>query len=559
MSHSSVSQRGDTYAVYAPQRIAPYVEDHFADSEMVSLRLNQLQTIHHITDVVSHVDTLDAVYQEALFGMQRLLGVRRAALLLCDADRVMRFRAWSGVSPEYRSTVEGHSPWPPDDHDPQPILVSDAWKEPLLRAWHEHFVRENIRGVASFPLRYQGRLLGKFMVYYDQPHDFDTVEVRLAETIANQVAFATERQRVEDALRQANQQLTAWVAKLEQRTHEISLLNEMGDKLQTSMTLDDAYAVIADFTQALFATAQGALYILNPEHNLMEAVVAWGNLPHAGRRFPPDACWALRHGRACVMDESQRGLSCQHISTTDSHTYLCVPLLAQNETLGILHIELNPGAPALLHDDEGQFNEANEKLAVALADHAALALANLRLRETLRSQAIRDPLTGLFNRRYMEETLTREVHRAARRGTTLGIIMLDIDHLKHVNDSFGHQAGDAMLRALGEYLQNHTRGEDIACRYGGDEFILILPETPLSVLEQRADQLRIGITRLEIEHYRAMIGQVTLSAGVAIFPDHGLTGDAVLRAADTALYRAKTDGRNRIFTAGAADAPPARA
>ena len=121
------------------------------------------------------------------------------------------------------------------------------------------------------------------------------------------------------------------------------------------------------------------------------------------------------------------------------------------------------------------------------------------------------------------------------------------------------QPGDAMLRALGEYLQNHTRGEDIACRYGGDEFILILPETPLSVLEQRADQLRIGITRLEIEHYRAMIGQVTLSAGVAIFPDHGLTGDAVLRAADTALYRAKTDGRNRIFTAGAADAPPARA
>ncbi|MFZ1629601.1 MAG: GGDEF domain-containing protein, partial [Anaerolineae bacterium] len=187
------------------------------------------------------------------------------------------------------------------------------------------------------------------------------------------------------------------------------------------------------------------------------------------------------------------------------------------------------------------------------------ALANLRLRETLRSQAIRDPLTGLFNRRYMEETLTREVHRAARRGTTLGIIMLDIDHFKRFNDSYGHQAGDALLRALGSYLQERTRGEDIVCRYGGEEFTLILPETPLSVLEQRADQLRVGITRLQVEHYRAMIGPVTLSAGVAIFPDHGLTGDAVLRAADTALYRAKTEGRNRIFTAGAADAPPARA
>ncbi len=556
MSHSSVSQRGDTQVGRAPETPTPYVEDHLAHGEMVSLRLTQTQTIHRLTDVVGRADTLDAIYQEALVGMQRLLGVPRAALLLCDADRAMRFRAWSGISSEYRSTVEGHAPWAFDDNDPQPVLITDAGEEPTLSAWHDLFLRENIHGMAFFPLRRQGRLLGKFAVYYDQPHDFDAVEVRLAEIIANLVAFATERQRTEDALRQANEQLTAWVARLEQRTAEISLLNEMGDELQTSTALEDAYAVIAQFTQALFATSQGALYILYPENQRLEAVAAWGDLSHEQRQFPADLCWALRRGRACITDASQPGPFCPHADPSAGRVTLCAPLLVQNDILGILHFQLDQDASARLHDSEGQVYEATERLVVALADRAALALANLRLRDTLRSQAIRDPVTGLFNRRYLEETLTREVHRAARRGATLGIIMLDIDHLKHFNDSFGHQAGDAMLRALGQYLQDHTRGEDIACRYGGDEFILILPETPLLTLEQRAEQLRLGISRLQFEHDHVLIGPVTLSAGAAIYPDHGLTGEAVLRAADTALYRAKASGRNHIFTANAPATSP---
>ncbi len=524
-----------------------------ANGELVSLRLSQIQTIHRITDVVSRSGTLEDIYQEALQGIQQILGVRRAALLLYDAERIMRFSAWAGISAEYRSVVEGHSPWPPHETDPQPILVPDAWNEPMLHTWRELFQREGIHGLAFIPLRYQGRLLGKFMVYYDQPHSFDVAEVKLAETIANQVAFATERQRTEESLRQANDMLTQWVTQLQQRTREISLLNEMGDMLQVSLTIEEAYDVIARFTQALFDTPAGALYIHEPQYGLFEAAVTWGALPTAERIFTADACWALRRGRVYVVEDQRGGLPCRHISRAGARTYICAPLLAHNETLGVLHIEMQAsaadGASPCGPDDAPRLEGACAKLAMTLADHAALALANLRLRESLRSQAIRDPLTGLFNRRYLEETLAREVRRAARRNATLGVIMFDIDHFKQFNDAYGHQAGDAILRAIGSYLQSHTRAEDIACRYGGEEFTLILPEAPLTILMQRADQICAGITQLQVEYFRQMIGSITLSAGIAIYPDHGLSGEAVLRAADTALYRAKADGRNSVAVA----------
>jgi len=185
-----------------------------------------------------------------------------------------------------------------------------------------------------------------------------------------------------------------------------------------------------------------------------------------------------------------------------------------------------------------------------VADSVALALANLKLRETLRHQSIRDPLTGLFNRRYMEETLERETRRVARAQRPLGIIMLDVDHFKLFNDTFGHDAGDSLLREFGNFLRAHVRGEDVACRYGGEEFTLILPEASLEVTRQRAEHLRGDIKHLHAQYHDQPLGAVALSLGVAVFPDHGSTGEAVLKAADAALYRAKREGRDRVVVAG---------
>jgi diguanylate cyclase (GGDEF)-like protein/PAS domain S-box-containing protein len=168
--------------------------------------------------------------------------------------------------------------------------------------------------------------------------------------------------------------------------------------------------------------------------------------------------------------------------------------------------------------------------------------ANMLLQE----QAIRDPLTGLHNRRYLDETLPRELQRAERAGQPVGIIMLDIDHFKRFNDTYGHDAGDTVLRAVGAFLKEHTRGADIACRYGGEEFTLVLPGASLADTQQRAEELRAGIQTLAVQHGEQPLAQVTISLGVAVFPAHGTTAESLIRAADQALYQAKRNGRNRI-------------
>jgi diguanylate cyclase (GGDEF)-like protein len=217
--------------------------------------------------------------------------------------------------------------------------------------------------------------------------------------------------------------------------------------------------------------------------------------------------------------------------------YLCVPMMAHGEALGVLNLTLPEPGPA---------TETRQRLAMTVAEHIALSLANLKLHETLRSQSIRDPLTGLFNRRYMEESLEREMRRASRGRHPVGIIMLDLDHFKQFNDTFGHDAGDTVLREVGAILQRSIRGEDIACRYGGEEFTLILPEVSLLDAANRAEHLRETVRALNIQHRKQALGPVTVSLGVAIYPDHGPTGDAVLRAADAAMYQAKARGRDRV-------------
>lgn len=188
---------------------------------------------------------------------------------------------------------------------------------------------------------------------------------------------------------------------------------------------------------------------------------------------------------------------------------------------------------------EEALRDANERLLAQLARIE-------ELQADLRDQAIRDPLTGLFNRRFLDDTLERELARAAREGSPLSVIMLDLDHFKELNDTHGHKAGDMALAAVGTLLLSKSRLGDFACRYGGEEFVVIMPDTPLTTALQRAEEWRLGLLQTTITS-RSRTVRMTLSGGVAVFPRHGETPDALLRAADMALYAAKAAGRNRVM------------
>ncbi len=350
----------------------------------------------------------------------------------------------------------------------------------------------------------------------------------------------TKRKKTEAALQEANQKLEAWVNELEQRTREMTLLNDMGDILRACLSTEEAYKVIVQVAQQIFPVKVGALYIISPSRNTVEATAVWGDTALAERAFSPPECWALRRGRTHSVEQPGSGLICRHIHQPLPYGYLCIPMMAQSEALGVLH---------LMQPDNVKMTEAKQRLAETMSEHIAMALSNLKLHETLRSQSIRDPLTGLFNRRFMEEALELEIRRAARNQRPLGMIMIDMDNFKLINDTYGHEAGDMLLKGLGVLLKSNIRAEDIACRYGGEEFTLILPEGTGGVTRQRAEFFRESIQRINMQYRGNPLGPITASMGVAVFPDHGRTSHDLIASADKALYRSKNAGRDRVTLA----------
>ena len=355
----------------------------------------------------------------------------------------------------------------------------------------------------------------------------------------------SEQKRTEAALVEANAKLTAWLSQLERETHEIALLNQMSHLLQTCVDEEETSKIIRKYAEQLFPADSGAVCVRNTSLDLVETVCAWGPWPPAEQVFGRRDCWALRHGQLHAVTNPGVDVLCPHWGQEASPAdALCVPMMAQGESLGVLLLR-RPAAPAAAAGKAlAPPGVSRKELAVTVAGHIALALANLRLRETLRSQSIRDSLTGLYNRRYLNEALEREIRRAARTRRHLAVLVLDVDNFKGLNDTCGHEAGDTFLRELGAFLQQRVREEDVACRYGGDEFVILLTETSLETARKRARQLREGIKTLSVAHRGHFLTPPTVSLGAALYPDHGLSGDELIRAADDALYKAKARGRD---------------
>jgi diguanylate cyclase (GGDEF)-like protein len=356
---------------------------------------------------------------------------------------------------------------------------------------------------------------------------------------------AIRRRRFEEEISVANDRLEATIEELERRGSEATLLKEARDELQLCVTSQEAQECAARFFQGLVPGSSGATLVINNSRSMLEIVAEWNSPSSLTDSFEMEACCGLRAGRPRWRRPGESELQCSHFHGPIPEHYVCIPLVAQGDTIGVVYLscptkeiaDLAYGRMALVQE---------------MVELASMAIAGLNLKAKLQRQSIRDGLTSLFNRHFMEIALERELHRAARKHVGLAVLMLDVDHFKVFNDTFGHEAGDVVLRSVAECLQQSVRSEDVVCRYGGEEFVIILPEISQELALERADAIRKNVANLRMKYRGEALRQISISVGLAMYPTPARDSADLLRMSDQALYDAKRAGRNRTHLAGSA-------
>ena len=353
---------------------------------------------------------------------------------------------------------------------------------------------------------------------------YNVMATRLRDALADQ--GTSERQ-----LQIVNAELQRNTDTLRERGDVIELLGGMAHRMQAARTDDELAQILRVFVPRVLPDIPGALYAHNNSRNCLTPVASWGEIDVPVDGFSPERCWALRRGQSHGVTEPGRDVVCGHVDADE--IYHCEPLLAGGEVIGVLYLR-------------GRIERENRFRMNVLSENIASALVNHRLQRSLREQTIRDPLTGLFNRRYMEEALKLEIARAARAGTPLSLVMCDVDHFKRFNDEFGHDAGDVVLQAVAAEMRSRFRDGDVVCRFGGEEFTIIAPGTTAEALAGRVEVVRHAIAELSIRHGSRTLGSTSMSFGIATWNDAmARDGSTLVQTADIALYQSKREGRNR--------------
>jgi diguanylate cyclase (GGDEF)-like protein len=353
---------------------------------------------------------------------------------------------------------------------------------------------------------------------------------------------AIQRSRIAEVAARTNQELSDSVQTLQNHAREVQLLSITRDDLQLCTDALQVHRSAAFRFSELLPDTNGSLCIINSSRNMVETVSSWSAndlSPGVAEIFPPETCCGLRSGQLRWRAPGASQIDCSHFIGSAPGCYLCVPLVAHGDTIGVLYI----GCP---HEAAREIVESRTEGIRQLVQLTAMALASLEMRKKLEHQSIRDGLTGLFNRHFLEIALERELARATRRKGSLAVLMIDVDHFKKLNDQFGHSAGDAVLKEVAHTFSNCVRTEDLVCRYGGEEFTIILPDITPDAALNRAEVIRKAVANLRTELDNDLYSSVTISIGAAIFPQDGQTSELLLRHSDAALYRAKREGRNKV-------------
>lgn len=361
---------------------------------------------------------------------------------------------------------------------------------------------------------------------------------RGAKILKNNLFLQFQNLSLIDNLSDSNKKLIHSYKILEQQEHELAYINKLNDLLQTCKHTTEAYDIILFIAQMIFNHLSGALVLFNPKSKHVDTTRQWGNDQLLKSDFAETDCWALRKRANYLVNDSAEDLVCYHYKHTP-RSYMCLPLILQNGSTGIL----------ILHSaHENAINQHQQQLATSFCEVIQLSLSNIQLRETLYEQSIHDPLTGLYNRRYLDETLTRELIRMSRDKTPLCVAMLDLDGFKNFNDSNGHDAGDEVLKLVGNILNEKFNDLDIACRYGGEEFIIVLSNMDLATAHTKLEQVREAVKKMDIIFQGQRLPQITISIGLVEAPTQGIAAKDIINAADQALYSAKHGGRDKIVS-----------
>ncbi len=350
---------------------------------------------------------------------------------------------------------------------------------------------------------------------------------------------AIARQKAGSAALLMNENLARSISALEDTARESELMTAARNELQLCVDVQQVYDTAAVSFSRLLPATSGCLYMINNSRNNVEVVSSWG-VANAEDFSPPESCCALRSGQPRWRQPGISEIHCSHFfGATAPERYHCRPIVAHGNTIGILCVQCE--SDEIVLQINGRMDAMRQLIQIT-----ALAVATLNLRTKLENQSIRDSLTGLFNRHFMQISLEREMSRAHRRKQIMAVLMLDVDHFKLFNDSHGHAAGDAVLKAFAEVFTSNIRSEDIACRYGGEEFTIILPDVTVKGACDRADSILTAVRELKVYCGQQTFDGFGISIGVAFYPGDGDTAEELLQRADSALYDAKRNGRNQV-------------
>lgn len=361
---------------------------------------------------------------------------------------------------------------------------------------------------------------------------------RINQTLEKDILARTQ------ALRVANEELTALNKKqsatLDEVTlmeYEENLMNKLNSMLQLCSTAEETYPRINLIAQEIFRGLSGGLAVYQSASQQLETVIQWGPDQILIQFFAPEDCFSVRSGSVNIVDDYKTAIPCPHYTTPPQGGHMDIPMFVMNDLIAVIHVF----APA-----EQPLSKHIQEIAVAFSNVIKIALTNINLRHSLQEMTLRDALTGLYNRRYLNEFLPRELNRIKREEGKLIIAMLDIDDFKKVNDTFGHEAGDEVLKRIGQILNQTFRISDMVCRFGGEEFFVVMLGSDLDAAVLKLEHLRELIKNEKITFHGQALPKTVLSVGVARAPQDGVIENILIDAADQALYEAKRLGKDRI-------------